>query len=246
MSNCIDISFSTIHYADNTDNSTLQQIDMSTMQHKVKVYSVMSQKGGAGKTTLAINLAVQSKLQGNNSLIIDIDPQASATMWADVRGVNNEPLVTSSFAARLNNVINVACENNITEIFIDTPPHSQRDLQIASEISDSIIIPCRPNLFDLQAIDNTIGLAKMANKPFILVFNAIHHTSSLAEEAKQAILNKYGNSINVCPQMIVQRLCYVHASTNGEGVQEYDSKGKAASEIQNVYNYICGHKDTLK
>ena len=219
---------------------------MSTIQRKAKIYSVMSQKGGAGKTTLAINLAVQSKLQGNNSLIIDIDPQASATMWADVRGVNNEPLVTSSFAARLNNVINVACENNITEIFIDTPPHSQRDSQIASEISDSIIIPCRPNLFDLQAIDNTIGLAKMANKHFILVFNAIHHTSSLAEEAKQAILNKYGNSINVCPQMIVQRLCYVHASTNGQGVQEYEPSGKATLEIQNVYNYICGHKDTLK
>jgi len=206
----------------------------------------MSQKGGAGKTTLAINLAVQSKLQGNNSLIIDIDPQASATMWADVRGVNNEPLVTSSFAARLNNVINVACENNIKEIFIDTPPHSQRDSQIASEISDIIIIPCRPNLFDLQAIDNTIGLAKMANKPFILVFNAIHHTSSLAEEAKEALINKYGDSINICPQMIVQRLCYVHASTNGQGVQEYEPSGKATLEIQNVYNYICGHKDTLK
>lgn len=220
---------------------------MSTIQRKAKIYSVMSQKGGAGKTTLAINLAVQSKLQGNNSLIIDIDPQASATMWADVRGVNNEPLVTSSFASRLNNVINVACENNITEIFIDTPPHSQRDSQIAAEISDIIIIPCRPNLFDLQAIDNTIGLAKMANKPFILVFNAIHHTSSLAEEAKQAILNKYSsNSINICPQMIVQRLCYVHASTNGQGVQEYEPTGKAALEIQNVYNYICGHKDTLK
>jgi chromosome partitioning protein len=206
----------------------------------------MSQKGGAGKTTLAINLAVQSKLQGNNSLIIDIDPQASATMWADIRGVNNEPLVASSFAARLNNVINVACENNIQEIFIDTPPHSQRDSQIASEISDIIIIPCRPNLFDLQAIDNTIGLAKMANKPFTLVFNAIHHTSSLAEEAKEALINKYGDSINICPQMIVQRLCYVHASTNGQAVQEYEPSSKAALEIQNVYNYICGHKDTLK
>jgi chromosome partitioning protein len=219
---------------------------MSTTQHKVKVYSVMSQKGGAGKTTLAINLAVQSKLLGNNSLIIDIDPQASAMMWADVRGVNNEPLVTSSFAARLNNVINVACENNIQEIFIDTPPHSQRDSQIASEISDIIIIPCRPNLFDLQAIDNTIGLARMANKPFILVFNAVHHTSSLAEEAKEALINKYGDSINICPQMIVQRLCYVHASTNGQGVQEYEPTSKAALEIQNVYNYICGHIDTLK
>jgi len=219
---------------------------MSTIRHKAKIYSVMSQKGGAGKTTLAINLAVQSKLQGNNSLIIDIDPQASATMWADIRGVNNKPLVTSSFAARLNNVINVARENNINEIFIDTPPHSQRDSQIAAEISDVIIIPCRPNLFDLQAIDNTIGLAKMANKPFILVFNAIHHTSHLAEEAKEAIINKYGNSINICPQTIVQRLCYVHASTNGQGVQEYDSKGKAALEIRNVYNYICGHKDMSK
>jgi len=219
---------------------------MSTIQREAKIYSVMSQKGGAGKTTLAINLAVQSKLRGNNSLIIDIDPQASATKWADVRGVNNEPLVTSSFAARLNNVINVACENNIQEIFIDTPPHSQRDSQIASEISDIIIIPCRPNLFDLQAIDNTIGLAKMANKPFILVFNAIHHTSSLAEEAKEALIKKYGDSINICPQMIVQRLCYVHASTNGQAVQEYEPSSKATLEIQNVYNYICGHKDKSK
>ena len=214
---------------------------MSTIQHKVKVYSIMSQKGGAGKTTLAINLAVQSKLQGNNSLIIDIDPQASATMWADVRGVNNEPLVTSSFAARLNNVINVACENNIKEIFIDTPPHAQRDAQIASEISDIIIIPCRPNLFDLQAIEDTIGLAKIAKKPFILVFNAIHHTSPLANDAKEAIQSKYGNDIDICPQMIVQRLSYVHASTMGQGVQEYEAKGKAAKEIQNVYSYVCGH-----
>lgn len=86
----------------------------------------------------------------------------------------------------------------------------------------------------------------MANKPFILVFNAVHHTSSLAEEAKEALINKYGDSINICPQMIVQRLCYVHASTNGQGVQEYEPTSKAALEIQNVYNYICGHIDTLK
>ena len=64
---------------DNTNNSTGWYIDMSTIQHKVKVYSVMSQKGGAGKTTLAINLAVQSKLQGNNSLIIDWDSSITAS-----------------------------------------------------------------------------------------------------------------------------------------------------------------------
>ena len=82
--------------------------------------------------------------------------------------------------------------------------------------------------------------------PFVPLQRRIHHTSSLAEEAKQAILNKYSNSINICPQMIVQRLCYVHASTNGQGVREYEPSGKATLEIQNVYNYICGHRDTLK
>lgn len=214
---------------------------MSTLQQKTTIYSIMSQKGGAGKTTLALNLAVQSKLQGNSSLIIDIDPQASSTKWGDIRGDENTPLVTTSFASRLHKVIEVAKENNINEIFIDTPPHAQRDAQIASEISDIIIIPCRPNLFDLQAIEDTIGLAKIAKKPFILVFNAIHHTSPLANDAKEAIQSKYGNDIDICPQMIVQRLSYVHASTMGQGVQEYEAKGKAAKEIQNVYNYICGH-----
>lgn len=62
---------------------------MSISQQKTTIYSIMSQKGGAGKTTLALNLAVQSKLQGNSSLIIDIDPQASSTKWGDIRGDEN-------------------------------------------------------------------------------------------------------------------------------------------------------------
>lgn len=216
---------------------------MYTSQRKTLIYSIMSQKGGAGKTTLAINLAVQSKSQGDSSLIIDTDPQASATKWSDIRGDENTPLVTASFATRLHKVIAVAQSNGINKIFIDTPPHAQRDAQIASEISDIIIIPCRSNLFDLQAIEDTIGLAKIAKKPFILVFNAIHHTSPLAEDAKEALKSKYGSDINICPQMLVQRLSYVYASTMGQGVQEYEPKGKAANEIKNVYNYICGHND---
>lgn len=221
--------------------SIVQYIDMSTTQRKVIVYSVMSQKGGAGKTTLAINLAVQSKLEGKNSLIVDIDPQASATKWSYIRGEDNTPLVTTAFASRLHKVIEVAKDNDIDEIFIDTPPHAQRDAQIASEISDVVLIPCRPNLFDLQAIEDTIGLADMAKKPFILVFNAIHHTSPVAKDAKDAIQSKYGNDINICPQMLVQRLCYVHASVVGQGVQEYDKNSKASLELMNVYKYVCGH-----
>ena len=65
----------------------------------MRTFSVMSQKGGAGKTTLTLNLAVQSYLCQKKTLVIDLDPQASISTWGDRR--EKEPLVTASFSTRL-------------------------------------------------------------------------------------------------------------------------------------------------
>lgn len=204
----------------------------------MKTFAIMSQKGGAGKTTLALNLAVQSHLSHKRTIIIDLDPQASISTWGDRRAT--EPMVTASFSTRLKNVLEIAKQNEIEHVFLDTPPHAQRDAQIAVELADVMIIPCRPNIFDLQAIGDTISLAQaLSKKPFI-VFNAVAPQSAILREALEALKTKYDQKILICPDFIAQRIAYVHSSTNGQGVQEYEPKGKAAVEIKNVYEFICG------
>ena len=81
--------------------------------------ALVSQKGGAGKTTLALNLAVASELAGQPAVIVDIDPQASAAAWADSRE-GETPVVVSAQAARLAEVLDTAREHAAALTLIDT------------------------------------------------------------------------------------------------------------------------------
>ena len=87
----------------------------------MKTVAVCSQKGGPGKTMLSLNLAVASELAGHTTLIIDLDPQASAAKWGDRRD-NEPPVVISTHASRLKNALEAAAETGVTLCIIDTPP----------------------------------------------------------------------------------------------------------------------------
>ena len=82
--------------------------------------ALVSQKGGAGKTTIAINLAIASELAGRPAVIIDLDPQASSATWGDSREAE-APVVVSAQAARLAEVLATAREHGAALTLIDTP-----------------------------------------------------------------------------------------------------------------------------
>ena len=86
--------------------------------------AILSQKGGAGKTTLAINLAGAAEAAGHQVVIIDLDPQASAKAWYDRRG-KEHPVVVSAQAAALAEVLATAATHGAGYAFIDTAPHSE-------------------------------------------------------------------------------------------------------------------------
>lgn len=201
----------------------------------MKTMAILSQKGGAGKTTLALHLAVASEIAGKSSAVIDLDPQASATGWKDSRE-KETPAVVSTQAARMPQVLKAAAEAKAFLAVIDTAPHAESAALAAARAADFILIPCRPAILDLRAIAATVDIAKLANKPACVVLNTVAPRGSQAEDAGNAI-KQYG--VDICPVQIGQRASYMHALTLGQTVLEYEPDGKAAEEIKKLYQWLC-------
>jgi chromosome partitioning protein len=201
----------------------------------MKTIAIVSQKGGAGKTTLALHLAVAAEQTGCPAAVIDLDPQASATGWGDHR-TQDKPAVASSQAARLEQVLNAAREAGASLALIDTAPHSENAALAAARAADLILIPCRPAILDLRAINTTIDLAKLAGRPAVVVLNSVPPRGSLGEDADSAI-EVYG--IDVCPVRVGQRAVFIHALTAGLTALEYEPEGKGAREIRQLYKWMC-------
>src|SRR5262245_41058803 len=137
----------------------------------MKTVAVISQKGGSGKTTLCIHLAVASERKETTAAVVDLDPQASATTWRDVRD-DETPVVVPAQPNRLAIVLEEARKHGAELVLIDTSPNSETASLTAARLADMILIPCRPHLLDLQAIALSVEVARIAKKPFAVVFNA--------------------------------------------------------------------------
>jgi chromosome partitioning protein len=199
----------------------------------VKTVVVLSQKGGAGKTTLAVHLAVAAERDGKPAVIVDLDPQASASSWSDLRAAET-PAVVSAQPARLQKVLDAARDNGVRLVVIDTAPHSESASLAAARAGDLLLIPCRPAILDLRSIHSTVDLARLANKPAAIVLNAVPPRGGLADDAESAVK---GYGLPVVPVRVTQRATYVHALTVGQTAQEYEPDSKAAEEIAALYKW---------
>jgi chromosome partitioning protein len=205
--------------------------------YRMKTIAILSQKGGAGKTTLALHLAFAAEQAGSPAAVIDLDPQASATGWRDSRAAE-APVVVSAQAARLPAVLKAARESGAAWAIIDTAPHSESAALAAAWAADFILIPCRPAILDLRAIGSTVDLARLAGKSAAVVLNATPARGSLGDDAA-AVVAQYG--VMLAPVRIAHRAAYVHALTAGQTALEYEPGGKAAEEIIELYKWLCSH-----
>ena len=195
--------------------------------------AVVSQKGGVGKTTLAINLAVTAELTGAPALIVDLDPQASATAWADSREAET-PVVVSAQVAQLAEALTTAREHAAALCLIDTSPHAESPALAAARAADMVLVPCRASILDLRAVTGSHTIALLAGTPAAAVLCGVPARGTLAGEA-QAALEAHG--LPVAPVRIGHRAAFVHAATAGQGVHEYEPRGKAMREIARLYDW---------
>lgn len=197
----------------------------------MKIVAIISQKGGVGKTTVALHLAVAAERDDKATVIVDLDPQASASTWKDLRE-EETPVVQPAQVNRLAVILAEAERLGAALSIIDTSPNSESASLAAARAADLVLIPCRPHLLDLKAIGSSIELARLAKKPFAVVVNAVPPRGTLGSEAETAI-KTYGAPIS--PAQLSMRAAYYHCLVNGQVAQEYEPLGKAAEEAHDLY-----------
>lgn len=202
----------------------------------MKIVAIISQKGGAGKTTLAVHLATAAASAGHTTAIIDLDPQATAASWGD-RRATGAPEVISGQAARLPALVNAARENGADFLVLDTAPNADQVVSLAARAADLVLIPCRPAAFDLQAIETTLMLAKAAMKPAYVVLNAVPPRSAIGKEAAEGLAT---GGAKVAPHQLTHRVAFAHGVIDGRTAQEFEPQGKAAEEVEALYVWLCG------
>ena len=191
------------------------------------VVAIISQKGGVGKSTLAVHLATEATSQGQRVLLLDLDPQGSNMEWASRRG-DLPPDVSGANPASIGKEIERATGDGFDLVIVDTAPHADHAALQAARAADIIAIPCRPSTFDIAAISATLDLCKLANKQAVVVINAAPIRSRVTAEAEEAIAEKGGK---VSPIIIRQRVAFQHCMITGQTAAEFEPNGAAAHEV---------------
>src|SRR3569833_3898115 len=200
------------------------------------VIAIIAQKGGVGKTTVALSLAVAAQRAGRTAAQIALDPQATACNWGDRRN-DEAPVIVSAQPARLPQILKSAQETGAQFVVIDTPPRAEQAAMAAAKAAHLILIPCRPAVFDLDTVSTTLELIHHAGSQRVAaILNGVPPRGTKGDQAADVIK---GLGIAVCPAVFGHRAAYSDAGALGMSAQEYDPNGKAAEEIEQVYKFVC-------
>jgi chromosome partitioning protein len=198
------------------------------------ILTIASQKGGAGKTTLAAHLAVEAEHTGAGPVaLVDADLQGSLSSWWNERTAE-----TPAFAAveidRLAAHMTGLRRQGINVVIIDTPPALIDTIKAAIAVADLVLIPARPSPHDLRAVGVTVEMAEQTGKPFCFVVNGAASRSRIALEARDA-LAQHGP---VAPVTLHQRVDFATAMIDGRTVGELNSQSRSAQELAQLWNYV--------
>lgn len=200
----------------------------------MKVIAILSEKGGAGKTTLAVHLAVAAQMAGLETAIIDLDPQASAADWGDRRGTAPEAVAIPP--SRLDKLLTDLRANGADLVVIDTGRDSNNAGYTAAQAADFALVPCRAGGFDFQALSRTLDMCKLAGKRPWLLLNGMRPGASRAEkDAREALA---GDGHDIVPMVLHERASYRAASITARTAQESDPDSTAAAEIADLFLWL--------
>lgn len=200
----------------------------------MQVLSILSQKGGSGKTTLAGHIAVQAQLMGAGPVgVLDADPQESLTDWANEREADS-PLVEQTSLWRLPEDVRRMRDRQIKLLVVDTPPGITSTIRSALEISDLVMIPVKPSPHDLRAVGKIVQLVEDFGRPLVFVINCASPWARITSQAAIA-LSQHGT---LAPVTIHHRADFASSMINGRTAMEVSRISRSANEIAELWGYL--------
>lgn len=204
-----------------------------------KVLTVAQQKGGSGKTTIAVNLAVELRRRGLGIALLDTDPQGSLGRWFLSRrerlGEAGMELSTASAWG-----VGYECEKLKRQadlVIVDTPPKVDADLRPALREADLVLVPVAASMVDLWATDGVFDLIEREGRRAVIVLNRVKSGTRLQDQVAAAAAEVGG----VATACLGQRVVY--AETLGQGLGAVEVRSRAAEEVARLADEVLGLLD---
>ena len=198
----------------------------------MRTIAFVTQKGGAGKSTLALNLSVTAKHAGERVVLLDLDPLQSLVKWAKLRENGDLP-VEFVPAQKLQKTLETLAKKGVSLVVLDAPGHDGAAQDAAIAAADFIVIPARPNVFDLWASEVTRAKVKAQRKDYSFLLNQCPpaQQSGRVEQGAKALQAMGG----LLSPMVSARVDFQEAARQGLGVSELRAPGEAAAEMRELW-----------
>jgi chromosome partitioning protein len=198
----------------------------------MRTIAFVTQKGGAGKSTLASNISIAAGLAGERVFIIDLDPLQSLVKWSKLRG-QSDIAVEHIPAAKVAKALEALEKKGVTLVVIDAPGEDSENVAAAVRAADLCIIPARPNVFDLWASEVTRVKVKESGKEYAFLLNQCPpaQQSVRVDQGAKALQAMGG----LLAPLVSARVDYQEAARHGLGVGELHPSGVAAQEMRELW-----------
>lgn len=205
----------------------------------MRTLAVLSRKGGTGKTTVAVQLAVSAHAAGRRTTIIDLDPQRSALDWRRERPGDGPEVMDGKAGGLFTSQLN-ARRSGTELLILDTRASNDVESAEAARMADFCLLVVRPSFFDVQSIARTAELVTNLRKPAYFVVNQAPSRRNgeepmLIREAAE-MLRGYG--VPLAPVGLRYRAAYQNAVRAGRAAQEIAPDSLAAFEINTLWHYV--------
>jgi chromosome partitioning protein len=207
----------------------------------MKVISFVNQKGGTGKSMLAINLAVAAELAGEKVCIVDLDPQGTVANWYNTRTSETPLVLTTKAVIHLNfaDLIARLKGEGFSLVVADTKGEESHGTRGAMQEADLCLIPVRPAGPDLHAIRPTVTTLRNADKDFALVVN--QSLPNKKSKLTGAVMTALSHDGMVVPTAVASRASFQKSYSLGHGVLEFEPEDAAAEEIRELWAWCRKH-----